>query len=76
MWSFALVKPTSPRMSFTLDAVENDGLSPPLQREAREEDFRDLCSLSSHGGRRQPWKFCIRIPVGWMYTSPPTPLVF
>jgi hypothetical protein len=24
------------------------------------------------GGRRQPWKFCIRGAVGWMYTSPPS----
>jgi len=76
MWSFALVEPKSPRMSLTLDAVENNGLSPSLRRGAREGDFRDLCILTSRGGRRQPWKFCIRGAVGWMYTSPPSLLVF
>jgi len=55
MWSFALVEPKSPRMSLTLDAVENNALSPSLRRGAREEDFRDLYILTSHGGRRQPW---------------------
>ena len=60
MRSFALVEPKSPRMSLTLDAVENNGLSPSLRRGAREGDFRDLCILTSHGGRRPPWKFCIR----------------
>ena len=53
MRSFALVEPRSPRMSSTLDAVENNGLSPSLLRGAREGDFRDLCILTSHGGRRQ-----------------------
>ena len=54
MWSFALVEPKSPRMSLTLDAVENNALSP-SERGAREGDFRDLYILTSHGGRRQPW---------------------
>src|SRR5579859_4021301 len=76
MWSSALVAPESPRMSLTLDAVENNGLSPSLRRGAREGDFRDLCILTSHGGRRQSWKFCIRGAVGWMCTSPPSLLVF
>jgi len=70
MRSFALVDPESPRMSLTLDAVENNRLSPSLRREAREGDFRDLCILTSHGGRRQPWKFCIRGAADWMCTSP------
>ena len=48
MWSFALVEPKSPRMSLTLDAVENNGLSPSLRRGAREGDFRDLCILLGH----------------------------
>jgi hypothetical protein len=59
MWSFGLVEPKSARMSLTLDAVEYNGLSPSLRRGAREGDFRDLCILTSRGGRRQPWKFCI-----------------
>ena len=42
MWSSALVEPESPRMSLTLDAVENNGLSPSLRRGAREGGFRDL----------------------------------
>ena len=54
MWSFALLEPKSPRMSLTLDAVENNRLSPSLRRGAREGDSRDLCILTSHGGRRQP----------------------
>ena len=40
MWSFALVEPKSPRMSLTLDAVENNRLSRSLRRGAREGDFR------------------------------------
>jgi hypothetical protein len=76
MWSFALVEPKSPQMSLTLDAVENNRLSPSLRRGAREGDFRDLCILTSHGGRRQPWKFYIRSAVDWMYTSPRSLLVF
>jgi hypothetical protein len=56
MWSLALVEPKSPRMSSTLDAVENNRLSPSLWRGAREGDFRDLCILTSHGGGSQPWK--------------------
>src|ERR1700758_991744 len=47
MRSSALVEPESPRMSLTLDAVENNGLSPSLRRRAREGDFRDLCILTS-----------------------------
>lgn len=39
--AFALVEPESPRMNLTLDAVENNGLSPSLRRGAREGDFRD-----------------------------------
>jgi hypothetical protein len=35
-------------MSLTLDAVENNGLSPSLRRGAREGYFRDLCILTSH----------------------------
>ncbi len=76
MWSFALVEPTRPRMSLTLDAVKNNGLSPSLRRGAREGDFRDLCILTSHGGRRQPWKSCIRGAADWTYTNHPSPLVF
>src|ERR1700758_4797508 len=60
MRSSALVEPESPRISLTLDAVENNRLSPSLRRGAREGDFRDLYILTSHGGKRQPWKFCIR----------------
>lgn len=52
MRSFALMGPESPRMSLTLEAVENNGLSPSLRRGAREGDFRDLCILAWHGGRR------------------------
>ena len=47
MRSFALAEPESPRMSLTLDAVENNRLSPSLRRGAREGDFRDLCILTS-----------------------------
>src|SRR5579859_4842264 len=76
MWSSALVAPESPRMSLTLDAVENNGLSPSLRRGAREGDFRDLCILTSHGGRRQPWKLCTCGAAAWTYTSRPLPPVF
>src|ERR1700755_1529251 len=75
-WSWALVEPESQRMSLTLDAVENNGLSPSLRRGAREGVFRDLCILTSHGGRRQSWKFCTRGVGDWLYTSPPSLLVF
>ncbi len=63
MRSFALVEPESPRMSLTLDAVENNRLSPSLRRGAREGDFRDLCILTSHGGRsmRSPWLWMTRL---------------
>lgn len=40
MRSFAFVEPESPRMSFTLDAVENNGLSPSLRRGDRRTDHR------------------------------------
>jgi len=69
MRSFTLEEPKSPRMSLTLDAVENNGLSPSHRKGAREGNFRDLCILASHGGRRQPWKFCVRGAAGWMSVS-------
>src|SRR5437868_4750600 len=75
-WSSALVEPKSPRMSLILDALENNRLSPSLRRGAREGDFRDLCILTSHGRRRLLWKSCTRGAADWMYTSPPSLLVF
>ena len=66
----------SPWMSLTLDAIKNNRLSPSLRRRAREGDFRDLCILTSHGGRRQSWKFYMRGAADWMYISRRLPLVF
>jgi len=62
-------------MSLTLDAVTHNRLSPSLRRGAREGDLR-IVILTSHGGRRQPWKFCMRGAADWMYTSPPSRPVF
>src|SRR5579872_893359 len=76
MWSSALMEPKSPRMSLALDASENNGLSPSLRRRAREGDFRDCRILTSHGGRRQQWKCCIRDAADWTYISPRSRLVF
>jgi hypothetical protein len=66
----------SPWMSLTLDAIKNNRLSPSLRRRAREGDFRDLCILTSHGGRRQPWKSYMRGAADWMYISPRSLPVF
>jgi hypothetical protein len=61
-WTYAVVRlngAKSPRMSLTLDASENNRLSPSLRRGAREGDFRNCRILTSHGGRRPSWKCCI-----------------
>ena len=48
MRSSALMEPKGPRMSLTLDAFENNRLSPSLWRRAREGDFRDMRILTSY----------------------------
>ena len=76
-WTYEVVRLSGAQQpSFTLDAVENNGLSPSLRRGAREGDFRDLCILTLHAGMRQSWKSCIRGAADWMYTNHPSPRVF
>ncbi|HVI76868.1 MAG TPA: hypothetical protein VM715_01645 [Candidatus Acidoferrum sp.] len=62
-------------MSLTLDA-ENNELPPSRRRGAREGDFRDLCILGSHGGKKTAGTLNTRGAAARMYTSPPSLFVF